>query len=396
MTWILRSLWWGAAGLIGWTYVAFPVVLLVRARLRPRPIAAAPIEPTVTMVIAAHDEARVIGEKLENALILDYPPDRFDIVVASDGSTDGTNEIVTTFADRRVRLIALPRVGKAAALNAAIEAAGGEVVVFSDANSLYEADAIRALVRPLADPEVGGVAGNQRYLGADRDDGAGERQYWDLDRKLKDAESRAGSVISATGAIYAVRRSLVQPVPPGVTDDFTTSTAVVAQGYRLVFAPDAIAWERVAPAGAQEYARKVRIMTRGFRGVAVRAPLLDPRRSGFYAVQLATHKLLRRLMVIPLAVMALTSPLLWSKGYVYRLATVAQLAFYGLAAVGSLGGERSIARSKLAAFPAFFVLANLAAARAAWNVLRGQRIDRWDPTERLEPADADDDAGSGR
>lgn len=394
MSALLRALWWSAAGLIGWTYVGFPLVLLARARLRPRPVAAAPIEPSVTMVVAAHDEARVIAAKLENALDLDYPADRFEVVVASDGSTDGTNAIVAGFADRGVRLIQLPRVGKAAALDAGIGAARGEVIVFSDANSLYDRGAIRALVAPFADPQVGGVAGDQRYRTSARGEGAGERQYWDLDRRLKEAESRAGSVISATGAIYAVRRSLLGPTPVGVTDDFAISTGVVAQDRRLVFAPDAVAWEEVAPAGASEYARKVRIMTRGLRGVALRAALLDPRRSGFYAVQLATHKLLRRLMVVPLATLALASPLLWGRGGLYRAATLAQVGFYGLAALGTLGGERPVARSKAVSFPAFFLQANVAAAQAAWNVVRGRRIDRWEPTERT--AAADGEPGGGR
>ncbi len=385
MTGLARLAWWLAAALIGWTYVGFPLTVLARARLRPRPIAAdAAYEPTITIVIAAYDEGSVIGAKLENALGLDYPADRLDIVVASDGSTDDTERVVASFADRGVRLLRLPRSGKATALNAAVAEATGELLVFTDANSVFEVGALRALVGPFADPHVGGVAGDQRYVTGPVEEGAGERQYWDLDRRLKVAESEGGSVISATGAIYAIRRDLFRPIPPGVTDDFTTSTLVIEAGRRLVFAPDAIAYERVAPAGRDEFERKVRIMTRGLRAVGERRALLDSRRHGFYAVQLATHKVLRRLMFVPLLAIAVTSPLLWPAGWLYRLATLAQAAFYGIAAVGLVAGDRGVARRRSIAFPAFFVLANTAAARAVANVLRGRRIDQWQPTTRPE------------
>ena len=255
--------------MLAYTYLLFPALVVLRALLRPRPHASADIAPPVSIVIAAYNEAATIGAKLENLLSLDYPRDRLEVVIASDGSEDGTDEIVRAHANGTVRLLSLPRRGKAEALNAAVAAASGEILVFSDANSIYAPDAVRALVRPFADPTVGGVAGDQRYLVAGGSDGvaAGEQSYWDFDRLLKLTESRAGNVISATGAIYAVRRSLFRPVPVGVTDDFATSTSVIAQGYRLVFAPDAVAYEPVAPAVELEFGRKVRVITRGLRGL---------------------------------------------------------------------------------------------------------------------------------
>jgi cellulose synthase/poly-beta-1,6-N-acetylglucosamine synthase-like glycosyltransferase len=357
------------------------VVVLVRGLIRPREYKAADITPSVTMVLAAYNEAASIGPKLENVLSLDYPSERMNVVVASDGSDDGTDEIVQRYEGPRVRLLSLNRCGKAAALNAAAASAGGEILVFSDANSMYAPDALRELVRPFADPHVGGVAGDQRYLADGGTDAiaAGEQKYWDLDRMLKAAESRAGNVISATGAIYAVRRSLFKSLPDGVTDDFFTSTGVVAQGYRLVFAPDAIAFEPVASTGEIEFGRKVRVMTRGLRGVLLRRALLDPRRHGFYAVQLLTHKLLRRTMVVPLAVAAITSPLLWRRRRFYRVATVAQAFLYGLGGVGIVFSHRPLGRRKAFMLPAFFCFVNAAATRAIWNLVLGRRIDRWEP-----------------
>jgi glycosyltransferase involved in cell wall biosynthesis len=375
-----RLLFWLLAGIIAWTYAGFPLVVLARGRWSRRPVLAADICPTVSIVIAAHNEAPVIRRRVENLIGLDYPADRLEVIVASDGSTDATAAIAAAVAPDRVRVLELDRVGKADALNAALAEATGEIVVFSDANSEFAPDALRRLIRPFADPAGGGVAGDQRYRDdVDAGHGAGERQSWEIDRWLKQAESAAGNVISATGAIYAIRRELFRPVPAGVTDDFITSTAVIAQGRRLVFAGDAIAYEPVARDDRAEFGRKVRVMTRGLRGVVLRRALLDPRRSGFYAVQLATHKVLRRIVAFPFIGLALLTPMLWRKGPIYRLAALGQGAGYSLAALGLLLADRPLGRRKVLAIPAFFVLANAAAIQAVTNVLRGRRIDRWDP-----------------
>jgi cellulose synthase/poly-beta-1,6-N-acetylglucosamine synthase-like glycosyltransferase len=377
-------LFWTAMAAIVYTYVGFPLLLAVRGWQRPRPYRKGDITPRVSLILAAHNEAESIGAKLENALGLDYPRERLELLVASDGSDDGTNEIVAAYAGRDVTLLPLPRVGKAAALNAAAAAASGEILVFSDANSMYAPDAIRALVRPFADPGVGGVAGDQQYLNgrANGAAGKGEQSYWNLDRRLKVWESRAGNTISATGAIYAIRRSLFQQVPAGVTDDFFTSTGVIAQGYRLVFAPGAIAYEPVATSAGREFGRKVRVISRGLRAVLLRRELLNPLHHGFYALQLFWHKLLRRLVVFPLLLLALVSPLLWRRGRFYRAATVAQLGFYGLAGAGWLLRETAWGSLKLFALPFYFCLVNAAALVATGNVLRGQRIERWKPERK--------------
>jgi cellulose synthase/poly-beta-1,6-N-acetylglucosamine synthase-like glycosyltransferase len=387
-------LFWLATGLIGYTYAGFPVLVMLRAKLRPRPHRTADVTPSVSVVIAAHDEERSIGDRVDNLLEVDYPADRLEVIIASDGSTDRTVAEARRREDARVRVLDLPRTGKANALNAAVGASTGEILVFSDANTAYAPDALRQLVRSFADPEVGGVAGNQVYLSsAERGSsdpssataiGAGERSYWDFDRVLKDAESLGGSVISATGAIYAIRRELFRAVPDGVTDDFMTSTRVIAAGRRLVFEPAAVALEPVASSGRGEYRRKVRIMTRGLRGVAMARELLDPRRYGFYAVQLFTHKVLRRLMAVPLLVIAATSATLWNDGPIYRLAVLGQVGVYGLGTIGlALRGHRA-GRRPWFSLPAFFLLVNIASLHAAWNLITGRRIDRWQPARSTE------------
>ncbi len=383
-----RRLFWASAALVAYTYAAFPAIVLLRARLRPAPHRSEEVRPSVSLLIAAYNEHASIGAKIANCLALDYPRDRLEIIIASDGSDDGTDDIVRAHAADGVRLLSLPRGGKAVALEAAVAASCGEILVFSDANSMYASDAIAALVRPFADERVGGVAGNQRYRrGTETAATAeGERTYWNLDRVLKEAESVAGSTISATGAIYAVRRRLFRGVPIGVTDDFAVSTSVIAQGYRLVFASDAVAWEPVASTSTVEWGRKVRVITRGLRGVWVRRELLHPR-FGFYAVQMLTHKLLRRLMGVPLLVMTLVAPTLWRNGWIYRVSTVGQGVLVVLGTAGLLLGKRRLARHRLVAAPAFFLMVNAAALTAAMNVIRGRRIDRWEPVRSIERTD---------
>jgi cellulose synthase/poly-beta-1,6-N-acetylglucosamine synthase-like glycosyltransferase len=305
-----------------------------------------------------------------------------EIIVASDGSQDSTNEIVQAYAENGVKLLALPRQGKAAALNAAVAQAAGEILVFSDANSMFAPEALRFLVEPFADGRVGGVAGNQRYLAhvGDTPAGEGEKSYWRFDRRLKQYQSRAGNVISATGAIYAIRKSLFLPVPEGVTDDFVTSTRVIAQGHRLVFAPQAVAFEPVAGERGREFGRKVRVITRGLWAVVFMRQLLNPFRYGFYALQLFSHKVLRRLVVFPLLVVLVSSLFLWSQGLFYQLVVLGQLAFYGLAAVGLVLEGSQWGRSKLFSLPYYFCLVNGACLLAVWNVLSGRRIVRWNTT----------------
>jgi cellulose synthase/poly-beta-1,6-N-acetylglucosamine synthase-like glycosyltransferase len=382
-------LFWISAGLIVYTYVLFPTLIFLRGLAWPRPIKNHELDliPSVSVIISAYNEERSIGDKLKNLLSLDYPKDRLEVVIASDGSTDRTNTIIQAYVEQGVKFLALPRQGKAAALNAAVAASTGEILVFSDANSIYKSDAISALVKPFADATVGGVAGDQRYLKKDKGSnaGAGERMYWNFDRLMKKFESRAGNTISATGAIYAIRRSLFQAVEEGVTDDFFTSTGVIAQGHRLVFAPEAVAYEPVADSSDREFGRKVRVITRGLKAALIaRGQLLNPFRYGFYAIQLFSHKVMRRLIVYPLLTLLLVSPFLWKTNLFYQLATMGQLLLYGLALTGFLLEGTRAKGLKFFTIPFYFCLVNAAALVASINVLRGRQIKRWEPQRGAE------------
>ncbi len=392
---IRKLVFWMATGIVAYTYAGFPALVALRARMRPVPYRAGEITPTVSLIIAAYNEVGAIRAKLANTLALDYPRDRLEVIVASDGSEDGTNEAVREYEASGVRLLALPRGGKAAALNAAVDVSSGEILVFSDANSEYDRGAIRALVRPFADPTIGGVAGDQRYRSVAQADGTatGERAYWSFERLLKEAESRAGNTVAATGAIYAIRRSLFTGVPTGVTDDFAVSTSVISQGRRLIFAADAIAWEPVAKSSGLEWDRKVRVITRGLRGVYTRRTLLDPRHHGFYAVQLFSHKVLRRLMGVPLIALLVVTPPLVRRGPIYMLAAAGQAVVYALGITGLVLGKRGVGRHRALAAPAFFIMVNAAALRAVWNLISGQHIDRWEPAREVNDAIVVSDIG---
>lgn len=373
-------LFWLSAGLLLYTYIGFLLILAIRSILFPKPYQSDDAcRYSVSMIICAYNEALKIKDKIENILLLDYPADLFEAVIVSDGSDDGTNEIISAYEGERIKFLALPRVGKEIALNHAVTESHGEILVFSDANSIYAADAVRNLVRPFADPEIGGVAGNQCYLSSKSGMNEGERGYWAFDRILKTLESRSGNVISATGAIYAIRRSLFQRVPSGIADDFVISVRVIAQGFRLIFVQDAEAFEAAAKTDQDEFRRKVRVITRGMHGVLLMRELLNPFKYGFYAIQLFTHKVLRRLMYIPLFLLFLMNFFLINHGWFYQLTMLCQLAFVSTVLVTWFLAKRQVHVHKYFALPMHFCLIYIASIVATWNVLRGHQIAIWSP-----------------
>lgn len=376
-----ETIFGGCVVLILYTYLGFPLVTWLRYRLRPRPHQQSDILPTVSVLIAAHNEEESIGEKVRNVLNLDYPTDLLRVIIASDGSTDCTVDILSACDDDRLTVLDLPRAGKAAALNSGIQHCHGEIVVFSDANSMFAHDAIRKIVRSFADPAVGGVAGDQRYSDSPSRSSTdeGERSYWNFDRRMKFWQSQSGNVTSATGAIYAIRRTLFQEIPEGVTDDFITSTSVIAQGYRLVFDVDAAAYEPVAADSGVEFGRKVRIMTRGLRGVMMRCKLLNPLRHGFYALQLFSHKVLRRQMVIPLIGLLICSLWLSRTSLFYGVAAIVQILFLVGATAGVLLNRIASRPRRLLSLPYYFCMVNLACLVATFRSVAGQRVVLWEP-----------------
>lgn len=365
-------------------YFGYPALIYLVSRLRPRPFRRGG-EPTVTVLIPVYNEEEVIGEKIANTLALDYPPGRLETLIVSDGSTDGTEAVVRRFESDRVRLLSIPRSGKAFALNAGARAARGEILVLTDANTLLEPGSLRPLVDPFADPGVGGVCGNKKQrppAGADTT-ALGENLYWRWDKWQKSLESRAGSIFAADGTLYAVRKDLYVPIAdPAQADDTAISARVVLQGGRLLYEPRAVAWEEAPAEGREEFRRKVRVTNHSVRALWNLGRGLWT--SGFYSVELLSHKLFRHLVPFFLIPLFLSNAVLAAGGPpVFRILFAGQVLFYGLALAGfALRGTR-LGRAKPFTVPYYFCLVNAAAFLGVLSILRGRRLRAWTPRSGL-------------
>lgn len=364
---------WGAVTLMVYAYFGYPAWLWLRSRWHVEPVHSGPNLVSISIVMVVQNEAAVLKRKLKNLLELNYPPDRIAIVVVSDGSTDETAGILSESAtDARVRVILkpLPR-GKAAGLNDAMDAAEGEIVVFADARQRIEPDAVRLLLENFADAQVGCASG-QLMLG-DPDFGEtirGMGLYWKIEKKIREMESASGSVVGATGALYAVRRSLLVKLPPEtILDDVYIPMHVLRQGMRVVFDPRAHVWDLPDQGTEREFARKVRTLTGNYQIFQLSPWLLgsaNPIRFAFLS-----HKLIR--LLVPFALVALLISSIVLQGTIYRFTLVLQVAFYGLSAWARVGPKRGpVARLADAAFT--IVLLNTAAVVAFANFVTGRKV----------------------
>ncbi len=378
----MTFLFWSSLALIAFVYAGYPAIMrFLAACRRPRPTVdgGESYLPPATLVIAAFNEERAIHGKLINSLSLDYPRDLLEIVVVSDGSTDRTDAIVASFQSRGVRLIRLEgRQGKTAAQNAAAAAAGGEILVFSDANAFYNPDAIRRLVRPFANPDVGCVEGRRADAAeADSATARHELRFRDWESRLKEWESRVLSCTGATGPIYAVRRSLYVPLNPDLISDFMQPLLVMARHRkRQVYEPRALSRELVFSDMRDEFRRKVRIMTRCLNSLKKTPEVLAPRRVGVaFAAQVISHRLLRWLTPV-FALTAFTANLFLLDGPFYRITLLMQAAFLLAAGIGWWLDRRNTGPACLR-LPYTFSAANAAALVAIGNCLMGRHIVSW-------------------
>jgi len=335
MTLVLEIVFWISLAALVWTHLLYPLAIAGWARARPWPVAAADILPDVSLIIPAYNEEDVIVAKLENALALDYPADRLDIVVTSDDSTDATHELVAGFADRGVRLIRCPRGGKVAAQDRAVAETAGEIVAFGDANVLWEPDALRRLVRPFADPAVGMACGNVRLVNP----GGGTNQeglYWRYEMWLRTRESRAHSMTGSNGAIYAVRREAYRDVDPRFGHDLSFPYLMVQNGYRAVYEPSARATEPMTTDIEDEFRRKVRMFEHCWL-ILFRGRMFGLRRLGpVYWVEIVSHRLLRYWSGPLHLLLLVASAALAPHATVYAVALAAQLAGLGLVGLSML------------------------------------------------------------
>jgi len=375
-----QFLFWTSAAALVYTYAGYPLLLLLAAALRSRPVRRADWTPKVSVIISAYNEELDLERKLENTLELDYPQELLEVIVSSDCSTDRTDQIAAGFASRGVQLHRQPeRLGKTAGQNAAVERATGEIILFSDATTHYNQNVLRAIVPSFADASVGCVAGRLIYVDPSASTiGQGARSYWGYETFLKQRESRVCSLIGASGCLYAVRRSAYVPLYHEACSDFIIATKMVEQGLRAVFEESAVCTEDTNRRTDKELGMRVRVITQTFTDLWRHRAMLNPLRSGFYAVQLWSHKVMRYMVPVFLFIILISSWLLARHSFFFALIFLAQVAFYAIAAAGWVL-ERFGVHSRLLALPQYFVLANLASVLAFFKFLSGERYASWDP-----------------
>ena len=332
---MLRAVFWLAGGALAWTHVGYPLAAAALARARERPVRRGDVTPDVTVVVAAHDEEDVIARRVDNLLELDYPAEHLAVVVASDGSTDGTDAAVAAIAERdsRVSLVSAPRRGKVPAQDAVVAGLESEVVAFTDANALWAPEALRELVRSFADPDVAYVCGRLDLQGSNGT--SREGLYWRYELWLRASESRLAGITGGNGAIYAVRRRDYLPsADPRMGHDLGFPYSLAQRGRRAVYEPAARAVEKSARDSEDEYGRRVRMQAQGWTHV-LSGRMLRPAEPLFLA-QIVSHRVLRYLSGILHIALLGSSVALAGRGGAYRTALAAQLAWLGLAAAGRL------------------------------------------------------------
>lgn len=375
----LQWVFWLCAGIVVYVNAGYPVLIALLSWLVPQTESQTDKDlRRVSLIISAYNERAVIGEKLDNALSTDYPAALLEVVVVSDCSDDGTDEIVRRYCDQRVRLVRQEEhLGKSSGLNLGVPVSSGEILIFSDANAMYRPDAIRQLVRHFGDPLVGYVVGNARYL--EQPDQApsasSEGLYWKLETWLKRRESQFGSVVGGDGAIYAIRRELYAPLRATDINDLLNPLQIISKGYRGIYEPGAVCYEEAGDSFEKEFRRKVRIVGRSLNAVwrssAVLLPWTQPR----HWFSLVSHKLLRWFVPVFLALMFASCLALWHMP-LYRIASLLQIVFYGLAFVGLLVGRR-VSSPRFLNIPYYFCLVNVASLLGIMQFFRGSLTPTW-------------------
>jgi cellulose synthase/poly-beta-1,6-N-acetylglucosamine synthase-like glycosyltransferase len=374
-------MFWISVLAIVYAYAGFPLLLVIlNAVGLEKPVRKSQFTPKVTLIISAYNEETVIQRKLQNAARLDYPEERFEVLVVSDCSSDRTDEIVTAFAERPVRLLRLPeRRGKTYGLNLAVAEATGEIVVFSDANAMYEPDVIRNMTRNFADDKVGAVTGESRYrIGDDDPSTESEDTYWNYELWIKRLESSLGSLVGGDGAILAIRKELHYELHPDDLSDFINPMQVIIQGYRNVYETEAICYEAGAAGYEAEFRRKIRIVNRAWRATITVRELLNPFRYGFFAIQFLSHKVLRWLVPVWMILALGTNLRIAGDAPLYTLTLTCQLAFYAAALTGlilHIAGRRNL---RIFTIPYYFCLVNLASLLGILQAMRGKRYTTWE------------------
>lgn len=375
---------------IFYAYLGYGIVLLLllkikRLFVKPKNLKKEAFEPEVTLFVAAYNEADYIREKVENTLAIDYPRDKLRIVFVTDGSDDGTPEILKEYEGISVYHRG-PRAGKIGAINRGMGYVISPIVIFSDANAMLNKEVVREMVRHYQDPKVGCVAGEKRILKKETDtaSGAGEGIYWRYESALKKMDAALNSAIGAAGELFSIRTSLFEPVEKDtLLDDFMISMRIAARGYKIVYEPGAYASESASASIADEMKRKVRICAGGLQSIVRLKALLNPFKYGLLTFQYVSHRVLRWTLVplFLLLIIPLNYFLMHYNQGIYTLLLYGQVAFYVAALIGWFMEKRSL-RNKLVFVPFYFSIMNIAAFRGFFRYVKGRQSVLWERANR--------------
>ncbi len=378
MNGVATFLFWACAAVLVYVYVGYPAVLGIIALFVRRKKVEPGYLPFISFLIAAYNEETGIRRKLEETLALDYPADKFEVLVLSDGSTDGTDEIVKSFSDPRVRLLRMePRRGKTSAQNRGVRESQGEILVFSDATTAYHPQALRYLAAAFQDPEVGAVTGRNQFFDPEGDSptGFGTIAFWSYENIIKTLQSRIRTLSGCVGCIYAVRKGVYTDLPEELSSDLAQPLWVVRKGYRVVFEDRALAHEETTKSLGVEFSMRVRVVTGGMWGVLRVPDVLKPWRFGWISFQLFSHKVLRWLVPFFLILMFLSSAML-AKHPWYGSAFFLQAFFYVWALVSMVV---PVQRGwKVLGIPLYFCVLNSAALCSVIELFRGEKYVTWE------------------
>jgi len=375
---IAEVLFWLSFAALFYVYAGYPLLLGVLSpffrRRRPEP----DYTPFLSILIAAYNEETGIQDKLERTLALDYPADHMEIIVLSDGSTDRTDEIVKSFANRHVRLLHVTgRKGKTNAQNEGVRVARGEVLIFSDATTVYHPQALRYLASNYSDPVVGAASGRYQYFDprGQSPTGLGTMAFWNYENLIKMMQSSIWTISGCCGCIYSVRRSAYTPLAPEVISDLVQPLHVIRQGYRVVFEDRALAYEETTQSTSEEFSMRVRVVTRGIRGLISMSDLLMPWKFGWVSFQLWSHKALRWLVPFFLLLFLASNMFLWRQPF-YQWTLAAQLIFFGSALLSLILPMQKL--WKPLGIPLYFCTLNAAAFCSVIEVVRGKKYVVWE------------------
>lgn len=385
---LLYTIFFASLFIVSYNYAGYGILLYllvaVKRLFNKKQPLVAPIEPTVSLVIAAYNEAGFIEQKILNTLELDYPAEKLEIIFVTDGSSDGTPEIISRYP--QVKLLHQPgRHGKTAAINRAMKQVNSEIVVFCDANTLLNKEAIRNIVKHYADENTGGVAGEKKVIGKAGEAASTEGVYWKYESLLKRMDASLYTVVGAAGELFSVRTALYQPVEESVVlDDFVISLRVNMVGYRVAYAPDAYAMEAPSFSITEEHKRKVRICAGGFQAMGMLLPLLNIFRYPVVSFLYISHRVLRwTLSPLSLALLLLSNLLIVLNGgaVFYQLFLAAQLAAYAAAFAGYRQAKRE-RRSKWLFIPFYFVFMNISVYEGFIRFIGGKQSAAWEKARR--------------